>query len=204
MLASSALVPADLQTKDRFTQLRPAKNQRDMDVCDKCNVDKVVDMQGGKMTCPSCGENSAFETHIFETHDGHESSGKSKAINEHFQTFIRQFQVGQEPTIKDRRVLRALHARAAKIHNPAPQRITPTMVTSVMRKIRLTKRAYDRTLREVRGEPIPEFSRNQTNHILHASVSESRIKGHQHFTQSFSHQPGYKLARLFPKARRSK
>lgn len=135
----------------------------DLDVCSKCNVEKIVHMSIGKLICPSCGEE------IFILVDSDKPSYKEpprevcyfayKRIN-HFNEWLAQFQAKEStdiPTELYDSIL--LELKKERIDNM--ESLNPIKIREILKKLKQNK-YYEHVahiINKINGKPPPIMDR---------------------------------------------
>jgi len=142
------------------------------DVCAKCGVDRHVNREMAVSMCPSCGTTYPFASHIFDSKDvdGDEFEAARQQNLAHMQKYMAQFERGfpMVPDAAKRRLAKeysVIHVLdAAKVNNARTiqmmKRLPPELLSKEHRS------APDRVSKELRGEPIPEFTSSEISKIV--------------------------------------
>jgi hypothetical protein len=143
-----------------------------IDTCRDCGMDMVVDKDSARMVCPSgsCGAVQKFESHIFDVKDierDESSQTRSQSLT-HMQKFMAQFERGYPCASLS--VLESLYIQYSKFHFHDPAKAQSCTTGKLMKNCtdihRIFKRAPERVTKELKAEGVPEYSQEETAHIL--------------------------------------
>jgi hypothetical protein len=160
-----------------------SKNSMDLDICDKCNVEKIVHMSQGKLICPSCGDE------IFILIDSDKPSYKEppreicyfayKRIN-HFNEWLAQFQA-KESTDIPTELYDAILLELKKERVDNMETLSPIKVREILKKLKQNK-YYEHVahiINKINGKPPPIMNR-KTEEELRRMFKKIQIPFYKH------------------------
>lgn len=190
-----------------------------VDVCPNCRVALIVDKETSRTICPSCGQSRTLAFHIFDVHEWDKEDLCSSQINassSHLHQYSLQFKKGfPQPSLE---TLANLTIHMQKIHVHDLSRVQRSSLVDALKTTpgisAHLRRSTDRLFKELRGEPIPEFSQIQLIKLLHQKnklqatrdmvASEPRLDksfNNQMYMRHFGLANKMQNAQLFPHAK---
>jgi Fe-S cluster biosynthesis and repair protein YggX len=203
--------------KGAFSLVGPSKN---MDICKTCRVERIVEKELARTVCPRCGDLKNFASHIFTSTDSESYNHRPKKPHHqsiaHMQKFLAQYSDAYEGTPID--IFATLYSKYMSIHSHDPQKATSTRTRQFLVEEGcgpVFSKFGDRILREIRGEPVPEYSTTQINFLLEQRLKmannseneeiedekENNSFGNQIYTRFIGKMNGMEQSRLFPQAK---
>ena len=141
-----------------------------IDYCADCGIDRIIDRESARSTCPQCGDCQVFASHIFDIKDMDRNEGvqtRNQSLT-HMQKFMAQFERGYPCAPVS--VLERLYIEFGKNHMHDPSKVNSCTTARLMKNCpnihRTFKRAPDRISKELRADSIPEYSPEETARIL--------------------------------------
>jgi hypothetical protein len=141
-----------------------------IDMCDDCGIDRILDKETAKRTCPKCGDYKKLESHIFELKDTDkdEQSSQTDQSLSHLQKFSAQFEQGHPSAPKN--VLEKMCIEYNKIHTLDHSKVqcsrTSQFIKSSQNIPKVFRKAPDRLSKELISASIPEFTSQEINKLL--------------------------------------
>ena len=148
--------------------LRPRQNL--VDICLIHNVNRVIDKESSRRICPKCGSSLKFESHIFDIKDSDKDETVSPMTQSltHMQNFGSQFEIGHPSANME--TLEKMYLAYSKIHTLDHSKSMSARTVQFLKTIpdipAIFKKAPERLTRELKADPIPEFTSNQINELL--------------------------------------
>lgn len=143
--------------------------QLNQDKCTMCGDVRHVDKEVATSVCLTCGTAYTFATHIFEMKDF--DKDEDETIRQHnlsyMQRYIEQFKRGVPQT--SRPILESLATSYMNIHVMDSAKVQNSQTLNYAKKLKLG--LTDRITKELKGEPIPEFSQDEIATIINQRVA---------------------------------
>jgi hypothetical protein len=207
------------------SNLEVEERETPVDVCPKCTIALIVDKETSRTICPSCGDSRTLAFHVFDVHEWDKEdlcSSQTGASSSHLHQYCLQFKNGfPQPTVD---TMANLTIHLQKIHTHDLSRVQRSCLVEALKTTPGVsphlRRSTDRLFKELRGEPIPEFSQMQLIKLLHQKnrlqATRDLVSGEQStgerttLDKSFNNQMymrhfgianGMQNAQLFPHAK---
>jgi hypothetical protein len=148
----------------------PPKNYN-IDFCQSCNVDKIVNRESARSICPKCGDSVSFASHVLDIKD----NDKVKSTKTKQQSCLNWMQKGSVQherghPMAPNSVIETACLKYNHIHNHDPNKVQPVATRAFFKKCpsvpKEFKCASDRITRELKAQSIPEFTSEQINYLL--------------------------------------
>lgn len=135
------------------TPLNPRTNN--LDVCDKCHCDLIVDKELAKRTCPKCGACKDFASHMFDVSEEGEYVPQTAATPVKAQ---HRTQFHKAQPMATRHVMETLHTSYQKYHMVDPARVQTTRTQAFLKAAVGLPATYRnaplRLSKELKAEPL--------------------------------------------------
>lgn len=196
-----------------------------VDTCITCGVDKSVDKETSHSTCTSCGASERFCGYIFDVTDVEKTETRSSTQKTqsiiHLKKYSAQFERGFPAVplpVLDRlsaEYNRTRHVMTTSIvNNGKTHQILRSLGSEVPRPHRS---AVERVSKEIKCEPIPEFSQQELAEIWkcrseivsggesdQTTVNTKKSFNNQMYMRQFGKSCSLPQSRLFPQAKTNK
>lgn len=168
------------QSGRRNRKKRQCTRENQIEFCTKCNVQRLVNKDMARMSCPVCGECRVYASHIFDAKEKSAvqpitTDSKIKHTSTNMHRYTAQYERGFPPSSIE--VIEGVVKGYHRIHSHDPSKVrlhktlriikdSPTIPSSL-------GRSADRISRELRRDSIPEFSTTELDYLIEHASSRS-------------------------------
>jgi hypothetical protein len=132
----------------------------DVDICSSCGVDRIVDKELARATCPQCGVNKLFASHIFEHRENPPLETRRVSAKNDDTEFTHQYERGFPVT--DPAIIEKIVSGYNKIHLHTPMKVNTASTLKIIKSVTGIPADYrshaDRITRELRRDNIHELT----------------------------------------------